>query len=90
MEENIKRIAEEMQELSKVAVVQYRSIVDDIINKKIADEQEIERVMGGMLNFCQFDEMLLLFKRLCRELFSQHPQLVQEYISYYREMWDNE
>ena len=90
MEESIKRIFEEIQGLSKVAVVQYGSVVDDILNEKITDEQEIERVMDGMLDFCQFDEMLLLFKRLCRGLYPQHPQLVQDYISYYREMWDEE
>ena len=33
MEENIRRIAEEIQGLSKVAVAQYRSAVDDIINE---------------------------------------------------------
>jgi len=86
MEENIRRIAEEMKELSKVAVIHYGSIVDDILNKEITDKQEIARVMDGMLDFCQFDDMLLLFKRLCRELYPQHPQLVQDYISYYREI----
>jgi len=45
MEENIRRIAEEIQGLSKVAVVQYRSVVDDILNEKITNEQEIVRVM---------------------------------------------
>lgn len=90
MEENIRRIAVEMQELSKVAMLQYSGIVDDILNKKITDEQEIARIMEGMLDFGQFDEMLLLFKQLCRELYPQHPQLVQDYISYYRETWDNE
>ena len=89
VEENIRRIAEEMNELSKVAVVQYRSIVDDILNKEFTDKRENARVMDGMLDFCQFDDMLL-FKRLCRELYPHHPQLVQDYISYYREMWDNE
>ena len=45
MEENIRRIAEEMQGLSKVAADQYRSVVDDILNEKITNEQEIVRVM---------------------------------------------
>jgi len=36
MEENIRRLAEEIQGLSKVAVAQYRSAVDDIINEKMS------------------------------------------------------
>lgn len=50
--------------------------------------QEIAYIMDGMLDFCQVNEMLLLFKRLCRGLYLKHPELVQDYILYYREMWD--
>lgn len=44
--------------------------------------------MDGMLDFCQFDEMLQLFKRLCRGLYLKYPELVKDYILYYREMWE--
>lgn len=77
-----------IKELSKVAVLQYTNMVNDILNEKITDEQEIACIMDGMLDFCQYNEMLLLFKRLCRGLYLKHPGLVQDYILYYREMWD--
>ncbi|MFV0363911.1 MAG: hypothetical protein ACK5LL_12620 [Suipraeoptans sp.] len=79
-----------MQALSKVAVAQYKNIVEDILNKEITDNQEIARIMDGMLDFYQFDEMLLLFKKLCRELYLQSPRLVQEYILYYKDMRETE
>ena len=67
------KMAEQLKTLSNVAVT---------------DEQEIAFILDGMLDFCQFDEMLLLFKRVCRGLYLKHPGLVHDYILYYREMWD--
>lgn len=88
MDKEIIRLAEEMQALSDEAVLQYTNIVDNVLNGKITDVQEIECIMDGMLDFCQFDEMLQLFKRLCRGLYLKYPELVKDYILYYREMWE--
>lgn len=33
---------------------------------------------------------LLLFKQLCRGLYFKYPELVHNYVSYYREMCDEE
>lgn len=88
MDKEIMKIAEQLKTLSNVAVLQYTDIVNDILDEKIIDEQEIACIMDGMLDFCQFNEMLLLFKRVCRGLYLKHPGLVYNYILYYREMWD--
>lgn len=87
---NIVKISKEMKMLSDVAFIQYKNQVDDIISGEIDDEQKIALVMDGILDFCQFDNMLLLFKKLCRELYVRHPLLVKNYIAYYREMWDED
>lgn len=82
------KMAEQLKSLSNVAVMQYTDIVNDILDGKIADKQEIAYILEGMLDFCQFNEMLLLFKRVCRGLYLNHPGLVHDYILFYREMWD--
>ena len=88
MDKEIMKMAEQLKTLSNVAVLQYTNIVNDILDEKITDEQEIAFILDGMLDFCQFDEMLLLFNRVCRGLYLKHPGLVHDYILYYREMWD--
>lgn len=42
MDKEIIRLAEEMQALSNEAVLQYTNIVDNVLNGKITDVQEIE------------------------------------------------
>lgn len=69
MDKEILRMAEQLKSLSNVAVMQYTDMVNDILDGKIADEQEIAGILDGMLDFCQFNEMLLLFKRACRVCF---------------------
>ena len=88
MDREIMRMAEQIKALSNVAVLQYTNIVNDILDGNTTDVQEIAYIMDGMLDFCQFNEMLLLFKRLCRGLYLKHPELVQDNILYYRKMWD--
>ena len=88
MDKEIMKMAEQLKTLSNVAVLQYTNIVNDILDKKITDEQEIACILDGMLDFCYFNEMLLLYKQVCRGLYLKHPGLVHDYILYYREMWD--
>ena len=86
----IEEIAHKMKDLSNIAVCQYAPIVDDIIAGKITEEDEIEHVMDWMLDFCQFDNMLELFKKLCRGIYYKYPSLVMDYILFYKEMWDSD
>lgn len=88
MDKEIMKMAEQLKSLSNVAVMQYTEIVNGILDGKIADEQEIACILDGMLDFCQFNEMLLLFKRVCRGLYLKYPGLVHDYILFYKEMWD--
>ena len=43
-----------------------------------------------MLDFYQLNEMLMLFKRLCKGLYLKQTGLVHDYILYYREMLDKQ
>jgi len=36
------------------------------------------------------EEVLLLYKKLCRYYWDINPQATVDYVNYYREMWDNE
>lgn len=76
--------------VSNVAVLQYTNVINDILDEKITDEQGIACILDGILNFCEFNEMLFLFKQICRGLYLKHPGLVDDYILYYRETWDKQ
>ena len=88
--EEAAKIAHEMKNLSVCAVNQYEPIVNMVLSGYITDEDEIAYIMDRMLDFCQFDNMLQLFKKLCRGIYYQYPLLVSDYIMIYKELWESD
>jgi hypothetical protein len=83
-------LAARMNDCTRFAVVQYRPIADDIINGTITDRHEIDLVMDYMLDFCFNDEILAMYKQVCRAIFNDYPDIVAEHIDMYREMWNSD
>jgi len=78
------------QKLAREAVQQYSAEVDAILKAQSRDSRRIERCLDGMLDFCFDDEMLVLYKRLCRYYVDIHPKATVLYVHAYREMWDEQ
>ena len=70
------------------AAKQYSLEVDAILKAQSRDASRIERCLDGMLDFCFDDEVLALYKKLCRYYFEMCPEAAVYYIHAYREMWD--
>jgi hypothetical protein len=54
------------QKLAREAVQQYSAEVDAILKAQSRDSRRIERCLDGMLDFCFDNEVLVLYKKLCR------------------------
>jgi hypothetical protein len=90
MIEEIKKLIELQQQLAKQAVDIYKQEVDEIIRSKTTNDNKIQLTLDYMLSFCFDDQMLLLYKKLCRYYWDLNPQATADYVNYYREMWDEE
>lgn len=82
-------MAKALSELQDRAVEAYRPIVDDICNR-IAKEDEVEHLLTWMFDFVENDQMLLLFKKVCRTYPYTYPEVVGFYIMEYRKEYDRE
>jgi len=69
-------------------VQQYSAEVEAILRAQSRDSSRIEGCLDGMLDFCCDDEMLALYKKLCRHYFDVDPEATVSYVQFYREMWD--
>lgn len=78
-----------MQTLAAFALQQYAPIVDGIISTNSHEVSRIEETLDGMLDFCFFDPMAQLFRRLCRYYFDIDSNATVSYVNAYREMWDS-
>ena len=91
----------EIQELgNKIVAIQNEAVLqtllfwkpkaEQIISNKSQDVNEIEHTLDALCEVAFDDEVLALFKKLCRYYYDIDPQATAEQIQFYREMWDND
>jgi hypothetical protein len=88
--QSIGELASDMQKLARIAVRQYSAEVEDILKAQSLDSRRIEKCLDGMLDFCFDDEVLALYKKLCRYYYAIDPEATVSYVNFYREMWDEQ
>lgn len=86
----IKKIAESIKNISESAFLLYKPIVDDICSRKVVSGKELEEVLDGLLSACISDKMLDLFKRVGRRFYNQYPEIITDYVMFYKEMYEEE
>ena len=58
------------------AYQQYSRLVEQVLNGRITEEREIERIMDGLVDFGDNPRLLELYKTLCRHVYYKYPALV--------------
>jgi hypothetical protein len=88
--EKIKALAESQEQLAQQAVLQYQPIVAKCLRDKCTDSNQIAYTLDFMLDFCFDEQMLTLYRKLCRYLYSFDTETAIDYVEAYRERWDEE
>ncbi len=74
----------QFEEQKKVIYDHYVGLVDSVIRGHINAENEIERIMDGLIDFGDDERFLALYKKLCSHVFYNFPQMVGEHINLFR------
>lgn len=90
MDETIDFIVESIKSINRRALLQYKPIVEEICSGRTVEEKELEKVLDGLLSVCISDEMLSLFKRVCRKFYYQYPEIIADYVMFYKEMYEEQ
>lgn len=80
----ITELVAHFEEQKKVIYNHYVQVVSSVLVGNITAENEIERIMDGLLDFGEDEKFLALYKKLCRHVFHTYPQMVREHISLFR------
>ena len=89
LEDKISKLAETLAGIQERAVIEYTPLVDDICSR-IAKEDEVEYLLTWMFDFVENEQMLLLFKKVCRTYLYTYPEVVGFYIMEYRKEYGRE
>lgn len=85
---SISKLAEVHQNLGKQAFVVYKIEVENLIRSKATNKNRIEHLLDGMLSFCFEEDMLQLYKQLCKYFYAINPAATIYHVYAYRDMWD--
>jgi hypothetical protein len=88
--DRIAPLVERIGELQRIALVELKPVVERIIRSGSRDARSIEQTLDRLLDFCGNDDVLMLYRRLCRHYFDIDPAATASYVNSYREMYDSE
>jgi hypothetical protein len=78
------------REAVKQTLLYWKPEAEKIISTKSKDINAIEHTLDALCEAAFDDEVLIVFKKLCRYYYDIDPQATAQQIQFYREMWDNE
>ena len=81
---DISALIAQFEEQKKIIYGHYIQAVASVMAGRITAENEIERIMDGLLDFGDDEKFLALYKKLCRHVYNFYPQLVGEHIALFR------
>lgn len=90
IDEKMDSIVESIKSITKQAFWVYKPIVDDICSGRAVEEKELEQILDGLVSVCISDEMLNLFKQVCRKFYNRYPEIIMDYIIFYKKMYGEE
>jgi conjugal transfer/entry exclusion protein len=88
--EGVIGIAQQIHEMQKQALNEYKPIVENIIKSRNSNVNHIEHVLDRLVDIAADGEGLELYRRLCRHLYSLNQQSALFYVQSWKEMWDEE
>lgn len=63
--------------------------VQNICNRQSITQYELEHFLDYLVSACISDDMLFLFKKVCRRFYKEYPETIAEYIMFYKEMYED-
>ena len=83
-------IIQQLEELKGELYQQYSRTVDLIIAGEITEKADIEKVLDSLLDFGDDERFYLLFRKLCRHVYTKHPDTAVEYVNIFRMMFGDD
>ena len=77
----IREIVESITGLTNAAYLHYSALVDAVLRDEITDAKQIERIMDGLVDFGDENRFIDIYRKLCRHVYYNYPELVGEHVA---------
>ena len=83
-------IIQQLEELKGGLYQQYSRTVDLVIDGEITEKADIEKILDSLLDFGDDERFYELFRKLCRHVYTKHPDTAVEYVNIFRMMFGDD
>ncbi len=87
--ENIFRLAKEMNKQYEIMYINWKSIINSLINNKVTDSVTIEKCLDRTMDILT-NKGYDLFMKLCKYYATINQKAAQEYLDIYNELYGEE
>ena len=77
----IREIVESITGLTNAAYLHYSALVDAVLRDEITDAKQIARIMDGLVDFGDDNRFIDIYRKLCRHVYYNYPELVGEHVA---------
>ena len=84
------KLCKELSLLWKQKYLMLKEEAEFVIENNIKDEIRIERILDNLLELCEDEKALLLYRKVCRYYYSINPIAIVDYINFYKEWYDQD
>ena len=86
--QSVKELALQINDLRNRAYRQYSALVQQVLSDQISDKESIEKILDGLLDFCDEERFIDIYRQLCRHIYHRHPTLVGEHVALFRAQFE--
>lgn len=87
--DDIRDTVSRISDLYDFAYAQYSHAVDEVLANRLTDEKQIDHLLDGIIDFGDDLRFIELSKKLCRHIFYHYPQLVGDFVSTFRALFED-
>ena len=84
----LKELFAKYEKLKVGILSRYIQLVSAVLIGEITDENDMEDIMDGLLDYGDDERFLSLYKKMCRHIYYEHPKLVGEHVNLYRMIFE--
>lgn len=80
-------LLKQMQALRNTAYEKYSVVTEEVASGKITDIVTIEKIMDGLCDFGDEERFINLYRKVCKHIYFNYPQIVGEHVSLFKSLW---
>ena len=77
----------QFEEQKQIIYNNYVKMAALVLNGEITAENEIEKIMDGLMDFGDDEHFLELYKKLCRYVYNFFPRMVNEHVKMFLKIY---